>query len=291
MLNLKFSKAIFASHSLLLIVAPTVSYEHPKQSGDFSQAMTDSDFDFVFDSSPDSTSTSKPDSCSDQKVPLNKQAAQFAKLYIQKNRQSLRSIKQRNTATFAMMETVLRKYGLPVELKYLAVVESELKSTARSRVGAVGPWQFMPSTAKILGLKVTRKNDERKHYEKSTKAAAIYLKDLYAEYGDWLLVIAAYNSGPAPVNRAIRKSGSRNFWKLQQFLPAETRGHVKKFIATHYYFEGQGGVTTFTKAEHLSYIKAMIELAAKREQLKTNAPVEGNPGSTETTTQKAVAFN
>jgi membrane-bound lytic murein transglycosylase D len=107
----------------------------------------------------------------------------------------------------------------------------------------------MPETAKLLGLKVSTKYDERTNYRKSTKAAAIYLKDLHREFGDWLLVLAAYNCGPGPVHSAIKTSGSRNFWKLQNYLPAESRGHVKKFIATHYYFEGQGGVTTLTKAE------------------------------------------
>ena len=89
------------------------------------------------------------------------------------------------------------------------------------------------------------------HTAKSTKAAALYLRDLYGEFGDWLLVVAAYNSGPAPVYAAIRKSGSRNFWKLQRHLPQETRDHVKKYIATHYYFEGKGSVTTLTRAERM----------------------------------------
>ncbi|MFL5808221.1 MAG: lytic transglycosylase domain-containing protein, partial [Flavisolibacter sp.] len=125
----------------------------------------------------------------------------------------------------------------------------ELKSTATSWLGAVGPWQLMPATARLLGFTVKHKIDERKNYQKSTKAAAIYLKDLYNEFGDWLLVIAAYNGGSANVYSAIRKSGSRNFWKLQNYLPAESRNHVKKFIATHYIFEGQGGLTTLTKQE------------------------------------------
>jgi membrane-bound lytic murein transglycosylase D len=100
-------------------------------------------------------------------------------------------------------------------LKYLAVIESELKPTATSWVGAVGPWQLMPATARLLGLKVSHKVDERTNYQKSTHAAAIYLKDLYTEFGDWLLVIAAYNGGAGNVYSAIRKSGSRNFWKLR----------------------------------------------------------------------------
>jgi membrane-bound lytic murein transglycosylase D len=119
----------------------------------------------------------------------------------------------------------------------------------------------MPKTARILGLKVNRQFDERTNYTKSTRAAAIYLKDLYREFGDWLLVLAAYNGGPGPVYTAIRKSGSRNFWELQKYLPAESRGHVKKYIATHYYFEGKGSITTLTKSEGIEYKKAMALLA------------------------------
>jgi len=96
---------------------------------------------------------------------------------------------------------------------------------------------------------VTRKIDERTNYIKSTHAAARYLNDLYDQFGDWLLVIAAYNGGAGNVMKAIRKSGSRNFWDLQYYLPAESRNHVKKFIGTHYIFEGQGGLCTLTKKE------------------------------------------
>lgn len=182
-------------------------------------------------------------------IRLNKQAALFVNDYIRRNDESLSKIKDRSVKHFDMMDSVFIRYGLPVELKYLAVVESELKSSATSRVGAKGPWQFMPETAKCLGLKITRRYDERTSYVKSTRAAALYLRDLHSQFGDWLLVLAAYNGGPGPVLKAIKRSGSRNFWKLQNFLPAESRGHVKKFIATHYYFEGQGGETTVTKAE------------------------------------------
>ena len=192
------------------------------------------------------------------KIKLNRQALQFAAHYIRTNADDLGDIKQRSKAPFSIMDQVFRRYGLPIELKYLAVIESDLKTSALSHVGALGPWQLMPSTAQDLGLKVTAQYDERTSYSKSTKAAALYLKDLYAQFGDWLLVLAAYNSGPRPVYAAIRKSGSRNFWALQEFLPAETRGHVKRFIATHYYFEGHGSITTLTKAENIAFAKAAI---------------------------------
>jgi len=145
---------------------------------------------------------------------------------------------------FTLIDNVLTQYGLPHELKYLAVIESGLNTNATSWVGARGPWQFMPYTAKEYGLHVNNWMDERTDYFRSTHAAAKYLTSLYNDLDDWLLVIAAYNGGPGRVYSAIKKSGSRDFWKLQYYLPAESRMHVKKFIATHYIMEGKGGVTT-----------------------------------------------
>ena len=118
------------------------------------------------------------------------------------------------------------------------MVESELQTRAVSRVGAAGPWQLMPATARILGLKINPRHDERKDYYKSTRAAARHLKDLHEEFGDWLLVFAAYNSGEGTVNAAIKQSKSKNFWMLRPYLPAETREYVDKYIATCFYFEG-----------------------------------------------------
>jgi len=180
---------------------------------------------------------------------LNPRAINFVQDYIGSNKEDLDDMKTWCKPYFSLIDRVLLQYGLPTELKYLAVIESQLKPTAKSWVGAVGPWQLMPETARILGLKVSHKYDERKNYAKSTAAAARYLRDLYSELNDWLLVIAAYNGGTANVYRAIKKSHSRDFWNLQYYLPAESRTHVKKFIATHYVFEGQGGVTTLTRAE------------------------------------------
>jgi membrane-bound lytic murein transglycosylase D len=180
---------------------------------------------------------------------LNPKAVSFVQDYIDKNGKDLQNMKEWGRPYFNLIDNVLAKYGLPTELKYLAVIESRLKPNSVSWAGAVGPWQLMPATARLLGLKVTYKYDERTNYYKSTQAAAKYLRDLYNELGDWLLVIAAYNGGTGNVYKAIRKSGSRNFWDLQYYLPAESRNHVKKFIGTHYIFEGQGGITTLTKEE------------------------------------------
>lgn len=161
----------------------------------------------------------------------------FVSHYIKNNDDDLLTIRRRSEGPFTIIDSVLNHYGLPLQLKYLAVIESELKPSALSRVGARGPWQLMPGTAHELGLKVNHRSDERTNYYKSTRAAAKYLKDLHREFGDWLLVLAAYNGGPLPVYKAIHRSHSKNFWTLQQYLPAESRMHVKRFIATAYYFE------------------------------------------------------
>lgn len=219
------------------------------------------------------------------KAPMNKQEMLFVKHYILKSNRNLVTIRHRSRIPFNIIDSVFEALGLPRELKYLAVIESELKPSATSRVGALGPWQLMPATAHILGLKTTRRNDERMNYYKSTVAAARYLKDLYAEFGDWLLVIAAYNGGPRPVYSAIHQSGSRNFWILQSHLPVETRHHVKKFIATHYYFEGQGSLTTLTKSETAQYMEA-VKAFASTQQTKKNSVKDSSCISKESPEQK-----
>ena len=180
---------------------------------------------------------------------LNPRAISFVQDYIEKNSKDLGEMRGWGKPYFNVMDAILLQHNLPKELKYLAVIESRLHTSAVSWAGAVGPWQLMPATARVLGLRVNRQVDERTNYIKSTHAAARYLNDLYDQFGDWLLVIAAYNGGAGNVLKAIRKSGSRNFWDLQYYLPAESRNHVKKFIGTHYIFEGQGGLCTLTKKE------------------------------------------
>jgi membrane-bound lytic murein transglycosylase D len=166
-----------------------------------------------------------------------KHSLKFVDAYIRKNDEDLALIKRRSSRPFTIMDSVFKLYGLPPELKYLAVIESELKATALSRVGAWGPWQLMAGTARDLGLKVNGRSDERTNYYKSTRAAAKYLRDLHSEFKDWLLVLAAYNAGPLPVYKAIHRSGSRNFWALERYLPKESQLHVRHFIATAVYFQ------------------------------------------------------
>lgn len=134
-----------------------------------------------------------------------------------------------------VFEEALESYNLPLELKYLPVIESALDPTARSKAGAVGLWQFMLSTAKRYGLKINSLVDERRDVVKSSYAAARYLSDLYKTYKDWNLVIAAYNCGKDQINKAIRRSrGERDYWKIYPKLPEETRGYVPAFIAANY---------------------------------------------------------
>lgn len=171
---------------------------------------------------------------------LNPTAMQFAKEYIKKNTWGLEKLKKSSQNKFNIINSVFSKHDVPLELKYMAIVESNLNTDiVCNSSGATGIWQLMPFTATELGLKVTDDRDERLNIYKSSAAAAKYLKKLYAEFDDWLLVIAAYNSGPAKVTRAINLSGYNDFWQLQNFLPEETRNHVKKFVSVMYFFEAQ----------------------------------------------------
>ncbi len=136
---------------------------------------------------------------------------------------------------FPMIEDIFDYYGLPVELKYMAVIESALNPNAVSRVGATGLWQFMYSTGRAYGLTINSVVDERRDPVKATHAAARYLKDLYGIYNDWILVIAAYNCGPGNVNKAIRRSGNRkDYWEIYYRLPRETRGYIPQYVAAAY---------------------------------------------------------
>lgn len=136
---------------------------------------------------------------------------------------------------FPIFEEHLDKHNLPLELKYLPIVESALNPKAKSRVGATGLWQFMYATGKMYGLEVTSYYDERSDVYKATDAACRFLKDLYNMYHDWDLVLAAYNAGPGNVNKAIRRSGGKKtYWEIRPYLPRETQGYVPAFIAVNY---------------------------------------------------------
>lgn len=168
----------------------------------------------------------------------------YVQSYQKKNEGKLLKIETKFTRQFAAIDNILTKYNLPTELKYLAIIESELNNTAISNKGAVGPWQFMAPTGRLMGLTINKHRDERRDFTKSTHAAAKYLKVLYSQFNDWLLVIAAYNGGASRVEYAIKKANSRDFWRLQHYLPAESRMHVKKYVATKYVFESKAAETT-----------------------------------------------
>lgn len=210
-------------------------------------------------------------------VPLQSSVQNFVDLYLQEHSEMLENIKERNNATFKTIQKILVKRGIPAELMYLAVVESKLKNSATSGAGAAGVWQLMPVTARSLGLQVNGKTDQRRHLYHSSVAAADYLNELYKQFDDWLLVVAAYNCGAGNVYKAIRLSGSREFWKLQRFLPTETRNHVKRFIATHFYYEEQGSLATLTKSERIKHLTSLNEMIIEEEENKTeDTPVRRN---------------
>ena len=170
-------------------------------------------------------------------IPLtfNTHVKSFIELYANRRRQQSSRMLGLSYVYFPMFEEYLAKYNLPLELKYLAMVESALNPTAGSKAGAKGLWQFMRGTGAEYGLRVSTLVDDRFDPEKETEAACQYLKNLYARYDDWFLVLAAYNSGPGTVNKAIiRAGGVKNYWAIWPYLPAETRGYVPAFIAVTY---------------------------------------------------------
>lgn len=159
----------------------------------------------------------------------------YIDMYTGRMRRSVEYFLGKSNYFFPIFEQALDKYGLPLELKYLPIIESALNPTVASRMGATGLWQFMIGTGKMYNLEVNTLVDERRDPLKSTEAAARYLRDLYNIYGDWNLVIAAYNCGPGNVNKAIKRSGGKtDYWAIYPYLPKETRGYVPAFIAATY---------------------------------------------------------
>ena len=171
-------------------------------------------------------------------VEYNPSLESVIKRYLKQRRRSLEKLMGLSHFYFPMFEQEFDNYNIPLEMKYLSIVESALKPKARSRVGATGLWQFMFVTGKEHKLDVSSYVDERSDPLKSTTAAAQYLSKLYKIFGDWDLALAAYNSGPGNVNKAIRRSGGyQNYWNIRPNLPRETAGYVPAFFATMYIFE------------------------------------------------------
>ncbi|MDO4790774.1 MAG: LysM peptidoglycan-binding domain-containing protein [Porphyromonas sp.] len=174
------------------------------------------------------------------RIPLsyNSVVRECIELYVNRRRALVSTMLPKTRLYFPMIEEVFDKHGLPHELKYLAIVESNLNPIVVSRMGATGLWQFMLNTGKIYGLDINSLIDERRDPRLATEAAARYFKDMYDIYQDWLIVIASYNCGPGNINKAIRRAGGeRKFWSIFPYLPRETRAYVPLFIAAYYTME------------------------------------------------------
>lgn len=168
-------------------------------------------------------------------LPYNNIIRNHIHVYTIRQREKFSAVLGLKDYYFPMIEDVFDSYGLPAELKYMAVIESALNPNAVSRMGATGLWQFMYSTGRMYGLNVNSIVDDRRDPIKSTHAAARYIRDLYKIYNDWILVIAAYNCGPGNVNKAIRRSGNKkDYWNIFYKLPRETRGYIPQYVAAVY---------------------------------------------------------
>ncbi len=212
-------------------------YMHTRSAGLVVDTIYD-DFIYSAHQLPDSVYIQRlNDIVSPFKLSYNSHVKAYINLYTNKRRDQVETMLGLSEYYFPMFEEALDAQGLPLELKFLPIIESALNPQAFSRAGASGIWQFMYYTGKQYGLTINSYVDERRDPHKSTQAAVSFLSDLYNIYGDWQLVIAAYNCGPGNVNKAIRRSGGkRNFWEIFYLLPRETRGYVPAFIAAAYTF-------------------------------------------------------
>ncbi len=213
-------------------------------------------------------------------VEYNPSLEKIIKHYLKNRRRSMTKLMALSDYYFPMFEQELDRHNLPLEIKYLAVIESALDPVAKSRVGAKGLWQFMFTTGKMFGLEVSSYVDERADPEMSTEAAAKYLKSLHKSFDDWDLALAAYNSGPGNVSKAIRRSGGEtNYWKIRNRLPRETAGYVPAFLATMYIFEyaeEHGFKSTGPKFHQIATDTILVKRLITFEQVAkvVNLPVE-----------------
>lgn len=228
-------------------------------------------------------------------VPYNEVVRRYILRYVKHSPRQLAALQRKAEYYFPIFEDILAKHDLPYELCYMPVIESALNPQARSHMGATGLWQFMPATGKKYGLEINSLVDERMDPIQSTEAACLFLKNLYAIFQDWNLVIAAYNCGPGNVNKAIhRAGGKRDFWSIYPYLPSETRGYLPIFIAASYamnYAEAHGicpatPLTTMasdtivtTQRQHLKQIADNIDIPlAELRRLNPQYPRDIIPG-------------
>lgn len=228
-------------------------------------------------------------------VPYNEVVRRYILRYVKHSPRQLAALQRKAEYYFPIFEDILAKHDVPYELCYMPVIESALNPQARSHMGATGLWQFMPATGKKYGLEINSLVDERMDPIRSTEAACLFLKNLYAIFQDWNLVIAAYNCGPGNVNKAIhRAGGKRDFWSIYPYLPSETRGYLPIFIAASYamnYAEAHGicpatPLTTMasdtivtTQRQHLKQIADNIDIPlAELRRLNPQYPRDIIPG-------------
>ena len=228
-------------------------------------------------------------------VPYNEVVRRYILRYVKHSPRQLAALQRKAEYYFPIFEDILAKHDLPYELCYMPVIESALNPQARSHMGATGLWQFMPATGKKYGLEINSLVDERMDLIRSTEAACLFLKNLYAIFQDWNLVIAAYNCGPGNVNKAIhRAGGKRDFWSIYPYLPSETRGYLPIFIAASYamnYAEAHGicpatplatmasDTIVTTQRQHLKQIADNIDIPlAELRRLNPQYPRDIIPG-------------
>lgn len=216
---------------------------------------------------------------SQMELAYNHLVKSYIEMYTNRNRNSVAVMLGKGRYYNPIFENALDKYGLPNELKYLPVIESAINPVAVSRAGATGLWQFMAATGKMYDLEVNSLVDERRDPQRSTDAAARYLRDLYEIYGDWNLVIAAYNCGPGNVNKAIRRSGGQtDYWTIYPFLPRETRGYVPAFIGATYamIYHEKHNICAMETTLPLSIDTLMVNYNVHFEQIANvlNVPIE-----------------
>lgn len=214
-------------------------------------------------------------------LPYNSVVGNYINMYLTKRRSLVADMLALHSYYGPIFVEELLKEGMPTELQYLPVIESAINPNAVSRAGAAGLWQFMPATAKGLGMEVNSLIDERRDARLSSRNAARYLKQLYEIYNDWSLAIAAYNCGPGNVNKALRRAGGegkKDFWEIYNYLPAETRGYVPAFIAANYvmnYYNKHGISPTVIK-RHLTTDTVQVNKYIHFDQIAAvlNIPVD-----------------
>lgn len=203
-------------------------------------------------------------------IRINEDVTGYIEHYISKRKRESEEILGRTSLYFPMIENVIREKNLPDELKYIAVIESNLRPDVVSRQGAAGLWQFMKGTALLFGMTIDKHVDERRDVYKSTDKALDYLRILYNQYGDWTLALAAYNCGSGKVNKAINQAGGKmNYWHIRKYLPKETQMYMPKFIAAsylmnYYYMHGMSPAAVSHELKHTSTVRVFEKMSLSK---------------------------